>query len=147
MAQGYLLSESDRRELQELIAWKRRVIGGSPRQAVDWVEHQAPEVYLVRAPATGIPALSLGSNTGTGPTDGDDDTPGSATCEVYRVVTLEGTKRLRPTGGTIPVHNFALSRIQPGQWCLIHRDKFGTWWAQGFLSDVRCVNDELEVVS
>lgn len=81
--------------------------------------HQAPEVYIaLPQESTGIPAMTRGIGTGSGGTD----TPGSATCDVYKIVDGE----LESTGLSKEVFNLTDSAI-PHDWILILRDKFGRW--------------------
>ena len=69
MAKAYVITESDRAAIQRLIDTVRRLrLPTHP----DFVEddHQAPEVYIARTPASGIPVNSphAGVLTGTSTT-------------------------------------------------------------------------------
>jgi hypothetical protein len=147
MADLYLLTESEVELLQSVLGKVRsQRQNTSGRPGVRAEQGQAPEVYLVRTPATGIPALSAGTNVGTGSLAPSDDVPGSALCGVYRLIRtgsgLAGTGQsvgVRPVNGSwtnpkqITVYNFLPVAIPGNQWVTAIRDKFGYWMvpAQG----------------
>src|SRR5262245_6155016 len=59
---------------------RRNTTGRSTRDRIEDEEMLAPEVYIARVPAGGIPALVEESGAGI------EDTPGQADCDVYQVV-------------------------------------------------------------
>jgi hypothetical protein len=136
-----LLTESEIALLQSVldkVRSQRQNTAGRP--AVRQEQGQAPEVYLVRTPIAGIPALSAGTNVGTGSLSPADDVPGSALCGVYRLIQtgsgLPGTGQavgVQPVSGSwaspkqITVYNFLPIAIPGGQWVTAIRDKFGYW--------------------
>lgn len=133
MATVYGMSENDARLFQEMVRWFKRHGAQTPRTYVPQEDWLAPECYLVRTPAAGIPALSdvgtgTGTGTGTSTAQAADDLvePGSATCQVFRV---SASDLLVWAGFSITVWN-ANPFIIPG-WLFIKvtRDKFGKWWA------------------
>lgn len=73
------LSDKDAELLQELLDEHRKRRENAPSQVPtehSWSQgedHQAPEVYVAAPPSGGIPARTA-------------DTPGSATCDVYKIV-------------------------------------------------------------
>ena len=86
--------------------------------------HQAPEVYIAKVPAEGIPAvskLSVGTAAvGESPEEGD--LPGYATCDIFQIV----EDRLTATGRSVLVYNLSKSVIEES-WACVERDKFGKW--------------------
>lgn len=80
-------------------------------------DHQAPETYIAYPQtADGIPAMS-----GT--------TPGTAVCDIYRVIDNAGTKILNKVSGTTHVvYNTSTAAISQ-EYITVQRDKFGTWLA------------------
>lgn len=121
--EGYLLSEDDRRAVQQLIddARRRGERGGSGRGESQDVTF-TPEVYVALTPEGGVPALV-------------GDTPGSAECYVYRLVGWNN-----PSAATLErlgsqfrvVYNLSDSAVGAGLWVLVVRDKLGQWYlAQG----------------
>jgi hypothetical protein len=130
-----LLTEAEVALLQDVIdevRSRRQNTSGRPR--VQTEQGQAPEVYLVRTPAAGIPALSAGANVGTGPLAPSDDVPGSALCGVYRLLrTGSGVASVMSVNGSwtnpkkITVYNFLPVAIPGNQWVTAIRDKFGYW--------------------
>lgn len=143
MAQGYFLNEDDRNDLAELLAWYRaqegRSVSKSPSADREGLRaaKQGPSRYIVRTPSGGIPALNKAAGevygtgtagTGTGTGAPADDEPGSAECQVYRILlNVAGEKRFVPIGKTITVHNFNNVDIAGGVWALAVREEFGTW--------------------
>jgi len=80
-------------------------------------DHQSPETYIAYPQtADGIPAMS-----GT--------TPGSALCDIYRVIESNGVKVLNKLPGLSRlVYNTSTADISQ-QYITVQRDKFGTWLA------------------
>lgn len=126
MANVYLLSQADRDAVERVLGILGRAPPNAPnRPAVGpWDDvPQAPEVYVARTPAGGIPALVEQAGTGIA------DQPGSATCRVYRLLPQAGGKRLRPIPGlTKLVYNLSNSPIGAFRWVLVARDKLGDWF-------------------
>lgn len=133
MADAYVLSDRDVRVLREMMrefAQRRQNQQSTSEQGTP---SAAPEVYVARVPADGIPALDEGfTGTGTG-TGTMDDSPGYAVCAVYRAVLDEvGTPTLiRVADLNKIVYNLSSSTIRGSSWCLVARDKFGYWYATG----------------
>jgi hypothetical protein len=131
VAEAYFLSESDKAAIQGLLteASARRVgtTGRQGSESVDHEEHQAPEVYVARIPAGGIPGLSLALGTSI------VDEPGHAECDIYRVVPVSagvGDVEIRVVEGLKRrVYNLLQVAITGGRWALVTRDKFGFWMA------------------
>lgn len=94
---------------------------------------QAPETYIALVPAGGIPAAT--PPTGTGEIEYlDGDKPGSAECEIYKIVNNE----LNGINQNKEVYNITDQDITQS-WVTIVRDKFGNWIAQiGKSSLSRC---------
>jgi hypothetical protein len=88
-------------------------------------DHQGPEVYVAKAQADGIPALTPAS--GTGP--GDLDKPGKGVIDIYQL--LEDTvdvPELRQTTGLIKTaYNLTQTAIIEDDWLLAMRTKYGKW--------------------
>lgn len=127
------LTNDDVRKLRELYRWVKDKPGFSsygPGRGgrLDNVEHEettAPELYVARTPPSGIPALE---ETGTG-TDGLDDEPGYAECEVYQLLDDDqDSPRLYLTGNQKRVYNITTITIPGDEWILVARDKWGSWY-------------------
>lgn len=134
MADAYFLNDNDRRTLKELIREFENRRQNQSSQSGDEKPPQAPEVYVARVPAGGIPALDEGyTGTGTGTGSIAPDMPGSAVCAVYRlVVDSAGTPYLiRVADLNKVVYNLSSSIVTGNGWILVSRDKFGYWYAGG----------------
>lgn len=133
MADGYLLSENDRRVLKEVVRDYETRRGNVSSRSEQGTPSAAPEVYVARVPSDGIPALDEGfTGTGTG-TGTADDSPGYAVCAVYRVV-LDGTGTptlIRVGDLNKVIYNLSTRTVSGGGWILTTRDKFGYWFAGG----------------
>jgi hypothetical protein len=84
-----------------------------------------PEVYVAYPQESdGIPALVAG-------TGGDPDVPGSAKCDIYRILGgPQGSPTLVKVGNLFQtVYNLTKS-ILTQDWLTVTRDKFGSWLAQ-----------------
>ncbi len=139
---GYYLTPEDRQVLDRFLSSESRRHRG--RQAhgeaagdVDDQEFLAPEVYVARTPAGGIPAMDAGAatasswtGTGTGTNVPADDVPGRADCYVWFVVRADdGTPTLLPVAAdALEVLNLSAAAVAGDQWVLVVRDKFGEWW-------------------
>lgn len=91
----------------------------------------APETYIALVGESGIPAATGDpyrlSGTGTDSTldNIEGDIPGSAECDIYRIV--RGS--LHPVFLRKVVYNLSSSAVSQG-WITVVRDKFGSWIAQ-----------------
>ncbi len=122
----FVLSEADKALLERLAQEsKNRPIRGSGGGDPEPVVGTAPEVYIAITPVDGIPAI-------------DAFVPGSAECDVYRILLNEvGTADPPETepglelvdGVTRTVYNLTESAIIGESWVLVVRDKFGSWIA------------------
>jgi len=81
--------------------------------------HTPSDVHVARTPNSGI--LALREETGTGIAD----SPGSAVCDIYRVV---GGVINRTPAFSKTVYNINQDPIGGNRWILIHRDKYGKWF-------------------
>lgn len=132
--EAYYLGREDREKF--LALWRDYTSRRAPQpRHPDRKLPQTPEVYVARTPPGGIPALDA-QGTGTS----DDDSPGSATCDLYRIVqdfgagtgtADDGPPSLRPTGRTKLVYNLSEAAVDGDAWVLVVRDKFGNWVASG----------------
>lgn len=133
MADGFVLSEADVRAIRSLIGEARqRRVNTTGRPGVPTQVPEAPELYVARTPAAGIPPIDLGGDgIGTG------DEPGSADCYVYQ---LNPDGELRPVPGVFrKVYSLLFTTIPGNQWIIIARDKFGAWWAlPGDVAEAGC---------
>ena len=115
------LSDRDRAILQQMITWWKNVRvntfkGGHPTH-----KFQSPDIYVALPPSGGIPALTLsGSSPGVG------DTPGSATCDIYRIDSSGDLEAI--TGLDKTVYNLSFVKIQ-FWWVIVERSKQGKWLA------------------
>ncbi len=141
MAKGFILNEADRDALEAMLEefrGRRLNTTGRPRPGEDLII-QAPEVYAAKAPEAGIPALTFSVGPGETGTGSDSVntaviTPGSAECEVYRLLDSAGTDGsvfLESADFTRTVYNLSTERAPGNAWALIARDKFGSWWLAG----------------
>jgi hypothetical protein len=138
MAKGYFLTEADRKALAELVLSQRgRVRSTTGRPNVPEEESFAPETYIAKTPPEGIPAATEPVGTGSG-----ELLPGSAACNIYKVVYDEGTPTLQSIGIERTVLNLSVTSVETGTgeetgdiagdiWIPVARDKFGDWLALG----------------
>ncbi len=127
--EAYYLSENDLKILKEVVS-KVGHLTTRP-QAGDVADQipKAPDVYVVRTPSGGIPALTEEAGTGSG---FNNDEPGSADCRVYQLVPDGATYRLFKAGAgdlNVEVHNLSATAVAGDSWVLAAKDKFGKWWA------------------
>jgi hypothetical protein len=109
------LNDSDVAVLREVIAAHRRNPGNPPRPRTDLGDDiAAPEVYVARAPGGGVPAA-------------DGLAPGSADCDVYRLLG-DDPPELEAAGFVRTVYNLA-SAVDAGAFVLVNRDKYGRWFS------------------
>lgn len=136
MPDGYYLSPE---EAADFLAMRQefRTRRGNPqlRPAENPSTGPAPEVYVAKAPTGGIPPI-----TGT--------TPGSAECDIYRLV----DSGLEAVGAGVSRTVYNLSTFRFNSWVTLTRDKYGKWFAQQSatgpcttgvtipMTDIRCVN-------
>lgn len=127
------LSADSIKVIQEMVRWWRRFSpkGGDGVPPAD----DFPTVscaYLARASGSGIPALGLGGDQGTGTgTAALDDVPGFGVCEIYQVIRRNNERVLQRVGTTREVFNFGGLKINAGDWVPVVKDKFGSWLALG----------------
>jgi hypothetical protein len=113
MAQkAIVLSEEDAAILQQVIDRVKRDTPAARQLAGEESDYLTPEMYLAKAPASGVPAAA-------------GDVLGSAECEVYRVDRASG--KVEPRGLTRTVYNAGPS-IAAGMFAHMERDKFGVWF-------------------
>lgn len=129
MTQVPVLDADDIRLLKEMTrAYKTNRQNSSSRTHPDTDDPTASDVYIAYPQeATGIPALqdAVGTGTGTGPEEGD--LPGSALCDIYRII---GETEIIPVGFDIRVFNLSSNDIDQ-DWLTVAKDKFGTWLVTG----------------
>lgn len=145
MADKFLLSvtEGERDILRALLrAFRGRNPGegipSSPQSPEGFEnDHQAPETYIALTPVLGIPALETSPGfTGTGSpptdTDPDNDVPGSAMCQIYRIRHEDSSPEMIKIDGLVKtVYNLSGAGIDGNTWVLVTRDKFGAWIVVG----------------
>lgn len=120
----YGLNNADVALLRELIRdYRDRRINSPSRGRADHgfddtsEGHQSTDVYVCQVPPGGIPALTLGAGTAA-------DTPGKATCDIYRInddqelVALQNVSKM--------VYNVATIDIT-SDWASVHKTKGGKW--------------------
>jgi hypothetical protein len=86
--------------------------------------HAAPEVYIARVVGS-IPALTQNAVTGTGTGSAAIDTPGSLSCNIYRI---NSSGKTEPIGIARTIYNLS-RRAFTGEWVPVVRDKSGKWLA------------------
>lgn len=132
MADGYILSESDREILNKVIKEyqnrpTKRTIPGVP--GPDPTDPASP-IYVAYIPTSGIPAYSQGSyttGTGTG-TRLADDVLSSELCDIYQVVRNDDVATLEPIANELRVYNLG-DAIDGDQWVIVVKERFGAWLA------------------
>lgn len=138
MADRYVLSEADRNLIREVarehLSRLLNTAGRNADETLNIADHPAPETYVARVSASGIPALDDGALDGTGTGTGleRDDLVGSAICDVYRIVGYGNSGTFSQiTGKSVRVYNLSTTAIAANSWCVVTRDKFGNWLATG----------------
>lgn len=125
---AFLLSESDKQILQEVINTVRRNRINTPLRGGRVLDegHQAPETYLINPqPGGGIPVVTRGT----------PDTPGSALCDVFRIDRATGDL-VQVTGLQRLVYNATETAILKTDtsgdkvYTKATKDKFGDWYAE-----------------
>jgi hypothetical protein len=143
------VTPDERSALRRLLAWHRSrkltTTGrGAASPGVDVVHELAPEVYVARTPAGGIPALSEGATTwggtgtnthaGTGTELLEDDAPGYADdVQLWRLTDAHAAvPTLEPydLGFTKRVFNLSTTAVAGNRWVVVKRDKSGAWWVE-----------------
>lgn len=117
----YALTEADRSKFKELYQDFIRRYGmprdsrGGPRAETDDAQ-QAPEVYVAY--------LTSGISARVG------NAPGYADCTVYQVTpdVNDEPELSEVVGFTHRVHNVSGSALSGGEWAIVWRDKYGTWF-------------------
>lgn len=136
------LSEKDKEALRRVLLDSKGRPQNPPGRytpgTLDHEEFPTPDVYVARAPLSGIPASTLGgtgTGTGTG-TQPDSDDLGYAECTIYRILgdDVDDPQLVPLVGVTRRVHNLSSSLIPAESWLIVARDKFGSWWVVEKLS-------------
>lgn len=111
--------------IQEWINRARNAPVPSPLGDEGDSEYTSPEVYIIKTPSAGIPAISTaGTGSGTAGDAAAGDTPGSADCDVYYV---DSSGVLTDAGFTITVYNLTIANVKGGLITTAKRDKWGSW--------------------
>lgn len=119
----YLLGEEDRRILADMVREFLATHKTSLIRGEDGItDYLTSEVLIAQLPVGGIPPLSGDYETGTG--TGSGATPGSVSCDTFRIV----LGALEPAGLVKEVYNISGTTLT-GDWALIVRDKYGDWLA------------------
>lgn len=113
------LSDRDASLIQQMLTWWRSVRVNIPKSGRLPHKFQSPDIYVALPPSGGIPALTL---AGSSPAAGD--TPGSATCDIYRINSSGDLEAI--TGLDKTVYNFSLAKVQQW-WIIVERSKQGKW--------------------
>ncbi len=134
MADQFVLTEESAKILQRLLDDYGRGRKNRPGLTFDSDDYNTPDVYVARTPGTGIPALRMDLDTGTGTrpigtaSAFQGNTPGSAECNIYRVLYTSTTPNLMPVGITRAVLNLSTTAVAANSWVIVIRDKFGQWY-------------------
>lgn len=149
---GYLLSEEAVQKISNLLAMtddleQNRFRRSRSSNFGDDDYSTTAEIYVALTPSGGIPALDFGVDVGTGSGSGsggvNDDIPGSALCDVYKVQYAGDTPYLvNVPGSTRLVLNLNPSVITGKTWVLVVKDKYGTWFITGAVTTAASVGDE-----
>lgn len=120
MGKAYLLTEDDVRTLRAVLAavkGRRQNTTGRPGPWED--DPTSPEMYAAKTPSGGIPAMA-------------GVTPGSADCEIYRLIPSGAVWVLESMGAADKeVFSLAATEVAGNEWVLVQRDKHGRWWVSG----------------
>lgn len=130
------ISEYDRRILKRIIEREKKTPTLPLRQATPYPLQlpQSADIYIAYTPPSGIPALELGDDTGTGTGSGfgiQDDIPGSAYCDIYRLLGIGSAARFLPIRTSQLVYNLSTTAVPGSKWRQINRDRFGHWLVVG----------------
>lgn len=126
----YALSEADLIAIRRTQSLASKLANLHDGGKVDHEEQPSPEFHIIYTPSGGIPAKKDSDTPGTGTLELQDDVPGSAECEVWRI--LDDVVGVLPTvspadGLSYLVYNIFGKDIPGLSLCLAARDKFGTW--------------------
>lgn len=123
MPEVNFLTDDDVAILRRLVRESRNtLVNGRTRGTALEQEQTTPEVYVIKTPVGGIPAIE---SLGTG--DSGTQVPGSAECDIYRL--LDTAPLLYNCGFTKTIYNLSRQDLPEEQWLLVVRDKFGSWYA------------------
>ncbi len=116
MADQFLLNDSDRALIQNVLRLSRSRRVNVPQHSQQVPSSQSPELYVAKSPASGIPA-----RVGT--------RPGSATCEIYRLSDTDDPLEvdLEDALFQVTVYNVTACPVTRDDYLLTWRDKFGKW--------------------
>lgn len=134
MPSKFYLSDADRRALQDAldVARHRRINSSLRGDDVDEGD-PTPALYAAWVGADGIPGAQI-SGTGTG-TYPPETVPGEAEVHVCYVEDGDGVDNVPHLHGAdrfnVLVRNLSTDPVAPGQFVLIARDKYGSWWVVG----------------
>lgn len=128
-AKGYILSQAERDLFQKLVDHMKAYAETPSRDMAEEGVGPGRRVHVARIPRGGLPALSIGANTGTGTGTDEtgDDVPGHALCPLYRIDHQAGGPRLVPLNKKVIVYNLMDVRIKAGRWPTVQQDPFGAW--------------------
>lgn len=111
--------------IQEWINKSRNTPVPSPLGDEGDSEYTSPEVYIIKTPSAGIPAIyTAGTGSGTAGDPADGDTPGSADCDVHYI---DASGILADAGFTITVYNLTIAPVKGQLVTTAKRDKWGSW--------------------
>lgn len=127
------LSDADVALLREMVAeYKRRRGNPTQRPTQQHVPPQAPEIYIGRTGALGLPPLNdvfVGTGSVYDMPGGVLTAEGIYECDIYKIVVNNGVARLVSAGFRKQVYNLSNAVINPSVWFVAMRDKFGSWIA------------------
>lgn len=127
----FYIEEDDAKIVNEVISDYRRRnrATASPLEAEREAEMDdmfTPEVYVAKIPEAGIPALTE---------DGGSPVPGTATCDIYKVISSMVGTTLVGAEFDKPVYNVSAQSIETtsenGDYKIVWRDKYGHWVTEG----------------
>ncbi len=119
MVDRFTLSGQDKNLIQQVLTWWKGFVL-PPDPGLYEQNYQTPDIYIaLPQSALGIPAITL-----VGSTPAVGDTPGSGTCDIYRIDSSGDIEAY--TGFDKTVFNVSFSVI-PKQWFIVARSKQGKW--------------------
>jgi hypothetical protein len=127
MAKLNLLTDTDMALIKQVVSSELQRIQNLGTKNPNFLagdDQFTPEVYIALTPSNGIAPLSIQAGTSTG--TGTGDAPGSAECEIWRIIDNNLTPMDIPDK---TVYNISTNVI-PGQtWIVVLRTKDGVWLA------------------
>lgn len=135
--QIFAMTADDREFIQELAREVFAMIRNQSSRSHELEDYPSGRAcYVALIPPGGIPSIVTETGTGSG-VGGDTGTgsdtaymPGSASCQIYRLLTVppRNVEELVYAGFSETVHSLSRIGHEGSVFAKIHRDNWGTWW-------------------